>query len=280
MMPTMKFARLALPLSLALVASTAIAQTPMDPLDARDARRLDKMEQVVRELRAIVFQGRDSGKPVIVQPAETDYQLQEVSRRMADLEGAITRINNQLETAAREAELAKREAESLRAENKALNDRIASLESRALADTVAPPDGLAGGPSPTAGLPAGEAFDQSRQAMLAGDYAAAEAGFRDYVAQHGDTAKAPEARYWLGKTLSSRGAHADAAGAYIAAIRGWPKTSWAPDAVLELSRSLIALKKPSDACATLAELSKRYPNAPAGVQSRAAQARGQAKCSA
>lgn len=275
----MKLARLALPLALALVSTTALAQTPMDPLDARDARRLDKMEQVVRELRSIVFQGRDSGKPVVVQPAETDYQLQEVSRRMADLEQSITRMNNQLEAATRDADLAKRDAEALRAENRALNDRLSSLESRALADTVAPPDGLAGGPAPTAGLPAADAFSQSRQAMLAGDYAAAEAGFRDYVDRHGDTAKAPEARYWLGKTLSARGANADAAGAYIAAIRGWPKTSWAPDAVLELSRSLIALKKPTDACATLAELSKRYPNAPAGVQSRAAQARGQAKCS-
>lgn len=275
----MKLARLALPLALALLSTTALAQTPMDPLDARDARRLDKMEQVVRELRSIVFQGRDSGKPVIVQPAETDYQLQEVSRRMADLEQSITRMNNQLEAAARDADLAKRDAEALRAENRALTDRLSSLESRALADTVAPPDGLAGGPAPTAGLPAADAFSQSRQAMLAGDYAAAESGFRDYVDHHGDTAKAPEARYWLGKTLSARGANADAAGAYIAAIRGWPKTSWAPDAVLELSRSLIALKKPADACATLAELSKRYPNAPAGVQSRAAQARGQAKCS-
>ncbi|MET3526100.1 tol-pal system protein YbgF [Phenylobacterium koreense] len=279
----MKLARLALPLALALVSTTALAQTPIDPLDARDARRVDKMEQVVRELRSIVFQGRDSGKPVVVQPAETDYQLQEVSRRMADLEQAVTRMNGELENAVRQADLAKRDAETLRAENKALNDRIAGLESRALADTVAPDGlggGLAGGPSPSAGLPAGEAFSQSRQAMLAGDYAAAEAGFRDFVDQHGDNAKAPEARYWLGKTLSARGAHADAAGVYIAAIRGWPKTSWAPDAVLELSRSLIALKKPSDACATLAELSKRYPNAPAGVQSRAAQARGQAKCAA
>ena len=65
----MKLARLALPLALALIASTAVAQVPMDPLDARDARRLDRMEQVMRELRAIVFQGRDTGKPVVVQPA-------------------------------------------------------------------------------------------------------------------------------------------------------------------------------------------------------------------
>ena len=277
----MKLARLALPLALSLIASTAVAQVPMDPLDARDARRLDRMEQVMRELRSIVFQGRDSGKPVVVQPAETDYQLQEVSRRLADMEQSMTRMTGDLENANRQAELAKREADALRAENKSLSDRIANLESGALAATgSAPADGgLAGGPAPNTGLSAGEAFSQSRQAMLAGDYAVAEAGFRDYVSAHGDSAKAPEARYWLGKTLTARGAHADAAGSYIAAIRGWPQTSWAPDAVLELSRSLIALKKPADACQTLAELAKRYPKASTTVQTRAAQARAQAKCS-
>ncbi len=277
----MKLARLALPLALALIASTAVAQVPMDPLDARDARRLDRMEQVMRELRAIVFQGRDTGKPVVVQPAETDYQLQEVSRRLADMEQTMTRMTGDLENAGRQAELAKREAEALRAENKSLSDRIANLESGALAATgSAPADGgLAGGPAPNTGLSAGEAFSQSRQAMLAGDYAVAEAGFRDYVSAHGDSAKAPEARYWLGKTLTARGAHADAAGSYIAAIRGWPQTSWAPDAVLELSRALIALKKPADACQTLAELARRYPKASTTVQTRAAQARTQAKCS-
>ena len=83
----------------------------MDPLDARDARRLDRMEQVMRELRAIVFQGRDTGKPVVVQPAETDYQLQEVSRRLADMEQTMTRMTGDLENAGRQAELAKREAE-------------------------------------------------------------------------------------------------------------------------------------------------------------------------
>ena len=277
----MKLARLALPLALSLIASTAVAQVPMDPLDARDARRLDRMEQVMRELRSIVFQGRDSGKPVVVQPAETDYQLQEVSRRLADMEQSMTRMTGDLENAGRQAELAKREAEALRAENKSLSDRIANLESGALAATgSAPADGgLAGGPAPNTGLSAGEAFSQSRQAMLAGDYAVAEAGFRDYVSAYGDSAKAPEARYWLGKTLTARGAHADAAGSYIAAIRGWPQTSWAPDAVLELSRALIALKKPADACQTLAELARRYPKASTTVQTRASQARTQAKCS-
>ena len=49
---------------------------------------------------------------------------------------------------------------------------------------------------------------------------------------------------------------------------------------MELSRSLIQIKKPEDACQTLAELGRRYPKASPAVMSRAAAARAQAKCAA
>jgi len=262
-----------LALVLAGLAAPAVAQTPMDPLDARDARRLDRMEQVMRELRAIVFQGRDSGKPVVVQPAETDYEMQELSRRVGDLEQALTRLNGQVETAAHDLDQAHHDAEAQRHDAQALAERLAKLEQQA------PPPADA---APVAEAPrtAAEAFSQARQLMLSGDYAGAEAGFQDYVGRFGDSPKAPEARYWLGKTLSGRGAHSEAATAYIGAIRGWPATSWAPDAVVELARSLIALKKPTDACQALAEVARRYPKAPAAVKTRAAAARAQAKCAA
>ncbi len=277
----MTFRRLALPLALALISTTALAQTPIDPLDARDARRLDRMEQVMRELRAIVFQGRDSGKPVVIQPAETDYQLQELTRRLGELEQSLTRITGDLETAARDGELARRENEALKGQVKTLSDKLSGLEARAAAeapvDAGLPPPELSGAPAPQT---ATETFNQARQLMLSGDYDGAEAGFRAYVARYGDSLKAPEARYWLGKTLSARAAHAEAAGAYIGAIRGWPTTPWAPDAVVELARALIQIKKPGDACQTLAEFSRRYPKAAPAVQARAAAARSQAKCAA
>jgi TolA-binding protein len=50
--------------------------------------------------------------------------------------------------------------------------------------------------------------------------------------------------------------------------------------VVELARSLVALKKPADACQALTEFSRRYPKAPPNVASRAAAARTQAKCAA
>ncbi|MDO8381313.1 tol-pal system protein YbgF [Phenylobacterium sp.] len=280
----MTLRRLALASAAVLTLATpAFAQTPIDPLDARDARRLDRMEQVMRELRSIVFQGRDSGKPVVVQPAETDYQLQELTRRIADLEQALTRVNGQLETTSHDLEQAKRDTEALKRDNKALTDRLGGVEQRQAAPVAEGPapdlaggGAVAAGPAPTSS----EAFTAARQLMLSGDYTGAEGAFRDYVDRYDDSAKAPEARYWLGKTLSARAAHADAAQAYIGAIRGWPATSWAPDATVELARALVALKKPADACQILGEFDRRYPKAAAAVKGRAAAARTQAKCAA
>jgi tol-pal system protein YbgF len=291
----MKLRRLALPLASVLVLATtapAFAQTPIDPLDARDSRRLDRMEQVLRELRAIVFQGRDSGKPVVVQPAETDYQLQELTRRVGDLEQSLTRVNGQLEVTSHDLAQARRDLDAVKADNKALAARAASLEQQQAQSPAAPSAmtmssgaGLAGAPGEAAPIAApvqtaSEAFTQARQLMLSGDYSGAEAAFQDYVARYGESPRAPEARYWLGKTLTARSAYSEAATAYIGAIRGWPTTAWAPDAVVELARSLVALKKPTDACQTLDEFARRYPKAPPAVQNRAAATRTQAKCAA
>jgi len=274
----------ALVLSIASVAmggfAPAWSQTPMpDPLDDRSVKRLEKMEKVVRELRSIVFQGRDSGKPVVVQPAETEAQMQALADRVGDLEETLKRVNQQNETLGMELEQTRAALTASETANRALGDRLTTLEGRATQLETAGASVVTEEEAATedAGDPDAD-FARARQLMLDGDYDAAQVALEGFVKRYGDSPKTPEARYWLGKTLSVRGAHADAAGAYIGAIRGWPKTGWAPDATLELSRSLIALKKPADACQTLDELAKRYPKAPAAVTARATAARAQAKC--
>ncbi|OYU69067.1 MAG: tol-pal system protein YbgF [Alphaproteobacteria bacterium PA2] len=264
----------ALALSLTLVASgQAGAQTPIDPLDARDAKRLDRMEQVVRELRAIVFQGRDSGKPVVVQPAETDYLLQELSRRLSDMEQTLTRLNGQMETATFNLTQARKDLDAQKATNRLLAERVQTLEQAAAAAAATPV------PAPASVSPT-EAFNQARQLALGGDYASAEPALQDFITRYGDGPKGPEARYWLGKAYAARAANPEAATAFIGAIREWPQTSWAPDAVVELSRALVRMRKPSDACQTLDEFARRYPKAAPAVQSRATATRVLAKCPA
>jgi tol-pal system protein YbgF len=270
-------------LGVALVAAPVAAQTPIDEsLSKRDARRLDEMEKVVKEMRAIVFKGRDTGQPVVVEPADTDARLGELTARLSDLEQSLTRINGALESTSHELEQARRDNAALRDQVKALADRLAGLEQKQ-AEAAAPPPPAAG-PAPPAegGAAAGDpaqAFAQARQLMLSGNYDSAEEAFRDYVQTYPDAPRAPEARYWWGKTLSVKGSHAEAATAYLGAIRNWPQTSWAPDATVELARELAATKRFEPACQILAELPKRYPKATAAVKSRAAAAAAQAKCS-
>ncbi|HJV42010.1 tol-pal system protein YbgF [Caulobacter sp.] len=271
-------------------AAVAVAQTPLpeaDPLDDRSAKRVERMEKVVRELRSIVFQGRDTGKPVVVQPAETDAQIAALNDRVTDLEQTLTKLNGQNETVTFELTKANRAAADQKARADALEQRLAAIE-KTLADlqTAAASGQLAGAPPagtvpPPPAPPADPAvaFKQARQLLLDGDYANAEQAFSTYVNNYPDNAKTPEARYWLGETLFVREAYTDAAAAYIGAIRGWPQTSWGPDATLKLARSMVALKKTTEACRTLDELSKRYPKAPAQVTSRAASTRVAAKCS-
>lgn len=269
-----------LALAALLAAGPALAQTPMDdPLDARDARRVERMEKVVRELRAIVFQMRDTGKPVVVQPADTDARMEEMNRRIDDLEQTLRRLNGSLETATHDLDQTRRENAALKAQLEAFTQRLGAAEQKLTEPAPEPATGGGGGSAAAAGDPA-EAFARARQLMLAGDYDAAEEAFAAYVDTWPEGPRAAEAQYWWGKTLTVRNAHGDAAKAYIGAIRGWPKTTWAPDAVVELARSLVALKKPQDACQALAEFSRRYPKPPANVASRAASVRTQAKCAA
>jgi tol-pal system protein YbgF len=274
-------------MAVALVAAPSLAQTPMDdPLDTRDAKRVDRMEKVVRELRDIVFKAQKTGAPVVVQPADTDSRIAEQANRVADLEQSLTKLNGTLEVVTHELDQARRDNGALKAQVKALSDRLTADEQKA-ADAIAaaqaqsgppaPPDAPAQAVDPKAG--AADAFTQARQLMLSGDYDGAETAFSGYVTTYPDTPKTAEARYWWGKTLVVRGDYVKSAGAFIGAIRGWPQTPWAPDAVVELSRSLAMLKKPADACETLTELGRRYPKAPAAVKTRAAAVRAQAKCS-
>lgn len=255
------------------------SQTSLDdPLDARDAKRLDRMEKVMRELRAIVFQSqRQSGVPIVVQPADTDARLQSMADRVGDLETTLQRLNGSLEAVTRDLDESRRENTTLKEQVTALNARLTA--------PPPPPEGASMQGGFSQGDPQGapqenpeEAFAAARQQMLGGDYDGAEIAFARFVGDYPDSPRSAEARYWWGKTLAVRGQDSQAATAFIGAIRGWPQTGWAPDAVVELSRSLVTLGKSSDACQTLTELSRRYPKATSAVKTRAAATAARARC--
>ena len=280
------------------MAQEAAAQVSLDepPLGENDAKRLDRIEKAVRELRAIVFQGRETGQPVVVQPADTESQINQQSDKLNDIEQTLSKLTGELEVVRHDVDQTHHDVDDLRSRNAALKEEVDGLTKtvQALQAPPAPPAGamapgapgaLGGGqgappvePPSTAQLdPAGQ-FSAARAALEQGDMANAEAGFQAYIAVAGDGPRGPEARYYLARTLIARKAWPEAATADIGAIRGWPHTSWAPAAVLDLSRSLVAMGKNQDACETLGELTRRYPGAAPSVLRDARRMRTDAQC--
>lgn len=272
------------------VSASAQSQN-QDPLD----RRMDRLEKDVRQLKSIFTQARDTGQPVTVRlTSDPDPSVSALQTRVDDLETAARSRNAQIETLSHDAALAQKAAADANARAKAAEDRLTKLEARlglaagelgpsastSTSPFTAPARPSAPQPVAPAAGGADDAFHQAKQLLLDGQYAAASNAFQSFVAAYGDTANAPEARYWLGETLFIRGLYSDAAAAYIGAVRGWPKTAWAPDAVVKLARALVSLNKSPDACRTLDELGRRYPTASASTKARAADARAAAKCAA
>ncbi len=284
-------------LSLAM-AGSGLAQKTDDPTQ----KRIDGLEKQVRQLRSIITQAKDTGQPIQVRvSSDPDPVLEGLQTRLDDLEQAGKQRNDQIDTLTRDLAQARKDAADARDASKALAERLDKLEARlkAIEDNAAaaasaaaaaaaappplpPPPGsarTAAPPSVAANTPqAQDAFKKAVQLLREGEYAQASRAFQSFVDSYGDSPNAPEARYWLGETLSIRGLYSDAAVAYIGAIRGFPTTSWAPDAMVKLSRALVQLNKPQDACRALDDFAKRYPSASPPVKARAADVRQSAMC--
>jgi tol-pal system protein YbgF len=267
----------------AALAASAFAQTDQD-------RRLDRMEKDLREIRAIVFQGRDTGQPVVVKPEGLDPAVEALQGRVDQLEQSLTALRGQVEVMTHDVEEAKRQnaaahdAETeLRGEVKELSDQIGKLQAPPpQAEVQPPPSPDQSAPPPTEG-PASEAsaFKAAKAQLAGGDYQGAGDSLNAYLQQYGSSPHAREAYYLLGESYYVRSLYGDATTAYARALKDWPKTAWAPDATVKLSRALVSTNRTEQACAALGEYSRRYDaTAPKAVKARAAATAAAAKCPA
>ncbi len=292
---------LAILMAMALGLSASVSSARAQSDDAA-AKRFERIERQLREVRDIVLQARSIGQPVEIKMAGPDPEMATLRTRIDDLELTLRQTTGQIDSLSQELAKTRRDLKALESDNRALQDRMAAAEGQLASaaqaasqaakpapEVATPAKAPVAVPKPQAALKApaavnaaGErtaAFQRAKQLLLDGQFPAASAAFQDYVDQYGDTApNGPEARYWLGETLFIRGSYADAASAYIGAIRGWPPTVWGAEAVVKLSMSLVELNRIPDACRTLDEFGRRYPAAAPATKARADKARLRAKC--
>ena len=79
----------------------------------------------------------------------------------------------------------------------------------------------------------------------------------------------PEAVFNLGESYFQRGKHTDAAREYLKISTTYASSARAPDALLRLGQSLVAFGGKEQACASFAEIGRKYPNASQTVKAAA-----------
>ncbi|MBB2686168.1 MULTISPECIES: tol-pal system protein YbgF [Rhizobium] len=141
------------------------------------------------------------------------------------------------------------------------------------------PDASGRTPQQTASL--GSEADQYKAAyghVLSGDYGTAEQEFNQYIARYPSSARAADANFWLGEALYSQGKYNEAAKTFLNAHQKYGSSEKAPEMLLKLGMSLAALDNKETACATLREVSKRYPKASRAVISKVASEQKRLAC--
>lgn len=134
------------------------------------------------------------------------------------------------------------------------------------------------GATPAAPKSAQEVYDAANALLRRGQYAEAEAGFRDFLARFGDHELAGNAQYWLGETYYVRKDYPRAAQAFLTGYQDYGAGSKAPDSLLKLGMTLAALDQKDDACAAFEELGRLYPNAEERIRRLAGQERTRLGC--
>ena len=158
------------------------------------------------------------------------------------------------------------------------------------ADTIAPTLRLPPRPSTDAAPPSGtevasatpttprEFYEQALGYYRDKQYDDAEKGFSAFIQKNPKSKLVADATYYLGESFAQRGRSREAAEQYLKISTDYASSTRAPDAMLHLGMSLKALGAKEQACATFAEVSRKYPNAPAYVRSGADREAKRAQC--
>jgi tol-pal system protein YbgF len=132
-------------------------------------------------------------------------------------------------------------------------------------------------PPPDSAAPAsgGSAqFNSAMNLLARAQYAEASAAFRAYAdANPGDSELTPQAVYWIGDIGYVQHDYPNAARSFAEVIKKYPKSARAPDAMLKLGQSLLAMGQKSEGCTTLGALKSKFPGASESTLSAASAAR-------
>ena len=111
-------------------------------------------------------------------------------------------------------------------------------------------------------------------------YEKAEMSLRQFIQSHPRDRLVPKATYWLGESYLQRNRSREAAEQFLKVSTDYANSPVAPEAMLKLGASLHALGAKAQACATLAEVERKFPGAGAQVRQSVEREQKRARCAA
>ena len=201
--------------------------------------------------------------------SEADVPAQGAGSQQDDVAGAISDAQNSNVASSQNSSTGKPPTQLGSIQFDQSGGQVGSSASGANNGSGAPPS--AGSGAQTASL--GNENDQYKAAyghVLSGDYGVAEQEFRQYIDSYPSSSRSADANFWLGEALYSQGKYNDAAKTFLNAHQKYSGSEKAPEMLLKLGMSLAALDNKDTACATLREVTKRYPKASKAVTGKVA----------
>ncbi|KQP11355.1 tol-pal system protein [Methylobacterium sp. Leaf99] len=123
-------------------------------------------------------------------------------------------------------------------------------------------------------------YESAYAYILQRQYEQAEMGLRQFIQSHPRDGLVPAATYWLGESYLQRNRNREAAEQFLKVSTDYARSPQAPDAMLKLGTSLNALGAREQACATLAELERKFPGAAPSVRQGVTREQKRARCAA
>ncbi len=113
-------------------------------------------------------------------------------------------------------------------------------------------------------------FDRAMNLLAKAQYDQAAAAFRAYADKNVTDPLAGAALYWVGDIQYVQKDYASAVRSFAESIKKYPTSPRAPDSMLKLGESLIAMNEKKEGCTALAAIPSKYPTASKSVAAKAA----------
>ena len=254
-------------------------------LDSREAISLqDQILELRHEMQQMQSGGGEGGAPqgyaTPMAPSSTSVdqgagspltsqlldRVSTLEAQVRDLRGQLDQLNNQVQQ-----------------QNAALSKQIGDM-SFALQQSHpegAPAAGNPAAPPPPPARPERRtpemALQQGNSALARRDYAGAQAAAREVLAGPRGP-RQTDAQFLLAQSLAGQRQYQQAATAYYDVYTHAPRSARAPDALLGVSASLLALGDKTDACQALQKLGHEFPSPQPRVSRASLSLRGRAGC--